>query len=177
MRFLTNEDSRAWCKGKPPYLDERGWPVQWPAGFQAIRVIFTHEPAGRLFWLSQQLMDGLGFWDESLLWVFITGVFEASRDAHLYYRVRQSYGDLRHIQEAPGHLALGHEHRDMMTMLQLSMLLGWDAILFTRHDYGRLFVSHDQYAELAVQDESTLVPIRKEIESAGLKVQTIPAAV
>ena len=177
MRFLTKEESRAWCKGEPPYLNERGVPVQWPPGFQAIRAIFTREPAGRLFWLSHQLMGGLGFWDEALLWVFITGVFEASQDAHVYYRVRQSYGDLRHLQEAPGHLALGHEQQDMMTMLQLCMLLGWDAVLFTRHDYGRVFVCHDEYAELAVRDESTLAPIRNEIESAGLRVEPLRSAV
>jgi hypothetical protein len=122
-------------------------------------------------------MAGLAYWEEALLWVFITGVFEASQDAHVYYRVRQSYGDLRHIDQAPGHLALGHEHTDIMTMLQLSMLLGWNAVLFTGQDYGRVFVSHDEYAELAVRNESSLEPIRKEIESAGLKVQMLPAAV
>jgi hypothetical protein len=177
MRFLTDEESRAWCKGNPPYLDERGKPVQWPSSFQAIRVIFTHEPAGRVFWLSRQLMAGLGYWDESLLWVFITGVFEASQDAHLYYRIRQSYGDLKHVHEAPGHLGLGHEHQDMLTMLQVTMLLGWNAVLFTRNDYGRVFVSNDEYAELAVRHESGLAPIFKEIESAGFKIQAIPAAV
>jgi len=177
MRFLTKEESRGWCGGNPPHLDDRGHPVQWPAKFQALRFIYTHEPAGRLFWLSQRLIAALDYWDEALLWVVLSGVWASSENTHLYYRLRQSYGDQRHPDQAPGHVALRHEGGDITTFLHLCMMFGWEAFVFPDRDYGRLFVSHDEYGEIAVPEGVSIDPIRDVLQGAGVKVEMLKSAV
>lgn len=39
----------------------------------------------------------------ALLWITEWGVWPSSENLHLYYRLRQSYGDYRLLNEAPGH--------------------------------------------------------------------------
>ena len=178
MRFLTTQEAQAWCKGIPAALDEGGRPARWPANSELVRFVFGHEPAGRLFWISERLMAALDYWDEALLWVVESGVWGSSENTHLYYRVRQSYGDVRHLEQAPAHLALRHEGADMKTLLHLCMMLGWEAFLFTSHDYGRLFVSHDEYGEFTLGAErGTAAELRDELAGGGLKVETTRAAV
>jgi hypothetical protein len=177
MRFLTKDESRGWCKGDPPFLDNRGHPVTWPPGFQAVRFVFTHEPASRLFWLSQLLVDAIEYWDEALLWVVLSGVWGSSENMHLYYRLRLSYGDHRHLEQAPGHLVLRHERVDMTTLLHICMLMGWDAFLFTGHDYGRVYVSHDEYGEIALRDPRGQGSIQRELQSGSLKCELLSPAV
>src|SRR5712691_11900767 len=173
MRFLTKEESRAWCGGNPPFLDDRGHPVQWPASFRVARFVFTHEPAGRLFWLSRQIVASLDYWEEALLWVVLTGVWASSDNTHLYYRLRQSYGDLRHLDQAPGHLMLRHESEDLITILQLCMMFGWDAFVFPNCDYDRAFVSHDEYGEVAVPEGRSVKQFDATLNSAGLKSEIL----
>jgi hypothetical protein len=158
-------------------LDSRGHPVTRPPELHALRFVFTHEPAGRLFWLSQLLVDAVEYWDQALLWVVLTGVWGSSENTHLYYRLRQSYGDQRHLDQAPGHLALMHERIDMTTFLHISMFMGWDAFLFTGHDYGRVYVSHDEYGEIALRDPKRLESLHHELQSAGLKCERFSPAV
>jgi len=177
MRFLTTQETRAWCKGNPPFLDDRGHPVQWPASFQVIRFAYPHEPAPRLFYISRCLIYAVDYWDEALLWVVLTRVWASSENTHLYYRLRQSYGDHRHLEEAPGHLVLRHEGEDLKTLLHLSLLFGWEAFLFTDHDYARVFVCHDEYAEVAVPEGHSLATLRGHLESGGLKVELGRSAV
>ncbi len=60
---------------------------------------------------------------------------------------RQSYGDLRLLHEAPGHLFLGHESEDLTSFLQIAMLNGWGGYILTQADYLNAFFSHDEYID------------------------------
>jgi len=177
MRFLTKEEACSWCKGTPPLLDDRGWPAKWPASFQALRFAYPHEPAARLFWISRCLIDAVGYWEEALLWVTLTGVWASSENTHLYYRLRESYGDRRHLDQAPGHLALRHEGEDLKTLVHLCLLFGWNAFLLTDRDDARVFLCHDEYAEVAVPDGKSIETLRTYLESGGLEVELGRSAV
>jgi hypothetical protein len=52
------------------------------------------------------------------------GVWQSSENWHLYYRLRQSYGDHRLIEEAPVHLFLEHETYDLISFLQIGLAAG-----------------------------------------------------
>jgi hypothetical protein len=54
---------------------------------------------------------------------------------HLYYRLRQSYGDLRLLAEAPGHLFLTHETEDFASFLSIAMANYWDGYLLPVIDH------------------------------------------
>lgn len=177
MRFLTDEEARHWCKGVPPKLDSSGNPFRWPTGFRVLRFVHAREPAPRLFWISRQLAAALEYWDEALLWVVLTGVWASTENTHLYYRLRESYGDKRHLDQAPGHLLLRHENEDLTTLLHLCLLFGWEAFGFTDHDYARVFVSHDEYGEVAIPDGRSIEPLRNEFNSGKLSVEVVEPAV
>ncbi len=83
----------------------------------------------------------------ALVWITEWGIWGSSENWHLYYKLRQSYGDLRLLHEAPGHLFLGHESEDLTSFLQVAMLNGWGGYILTQADYLNAFFSHDEYID------------------------------
>ncbi len=75
------------------------------------------------------------------------GHLARSENLHLYYQLRQSYGDRRQLAEAPAHLFLDYEAADLVSYLQVGLLCGWDMHLLPAVGYARAFVSHDEYVE------------------------------
>jgi hypothetical protein len=80
------------------------------------------------------------------------GIWGSSENLHLYYKLRQSYGDQRLLHEAPGHLFLRYEAPDLVSFLQIGILCGWDIHLLPTVGYARAFLSHDEYVEFASDD-------------------------
>ena len=82
---------------------------------------------------------------------------------HLFYKLRHSYGDLRLLHEAPGHLFLEHEAEDLASFLQIAMLNGWGGYILTHADYVNAFFSHDEYIDFFAKLDSNLLEVRKEL--------------
>ncbi len=87
------------------------------------------------------------FRNPALVWITEWGIWGSSENLHLYYKLRQSYGDLRLLHEAPGHLFLGHESEDLTSFLQIAMLNGWGGYILTQANYLNAFFSHDEYID------------------------------
>ena len=85
--------------------------------------------------------------DDALVWITEWGIWGSSENWHLYYKLRQSYGDLRLLHEAPGHLFLGHESEDLTSFLEIAMLNGWGGYILTAANYVNAFFSHDEYID------------------------------
>ena len=73
--------------------------------------------------------------DECLLWVTQWGVWPSSENFHVFYRVRESYGERRLLYNAPGHLFLKHETADLQAFVESAFLCGWDFYLLPAPDY------------------------------------------
>ncbi len=97
----------------------------------------------------------------SLLWLTEWSVWPSSENWHLYYRLRQSYTDLRLLHEAPGHLFLEHETEDLTSFLQVAMLNGWGGYVLTQADYVNVFFSHDEYIDFFAEHDENLSDVRK----------------
>src|SRR5690349_18036823 len=69
----------------------------------------------------------------------------SGRNDHLYYRLRQSYGDYRLLAEAPCHLFHAYEETDLISFVQVAIQNLWDIHVVTDLDYGRLFISHNEW--------------------------------
>jgi hypothetical protein len=67
---------------------------------------------------------------------------------HLYYRLRESYGERRLLHEAPAQLCQKHEREDLATLIWLALLFGWDAYRLPDSDQLAIFFSHDELLEL-----------------------------
>jgi hypothetical protein len=146
MHFLSVSESHAWCSGRTA-LTPGGEPSQPDRETRYVRVPLESDVA-----FCRQLERALQPRDECLLWVTESDVWRSSENLHLYYRLRQSYGDPRQLHDAPGHLFHPHESADLVSFLQVGILCGWDMHLIPSEGYGRLFVSHDEFADFVAND-------------------------
>lgn len=169
MRFYTPKECEEWCQTWQVPLDGQRQPVPEPAHQHRLRCAF---PASfsQLLWFSQCLEAALQPRQTCLLWVTGAGLFPACENHHLYYRFRQSYGDVRLLAEAPGHLCLDYERPEVVTLVHLCLLFGWDVHLIPTSGYGRAFISHDEWVEIGFDDQRLFDETRQSLEKAELEV-------
>jgi hypothetical protein len=155
MRFYTKGECEEWLRGlgraKPDAIPE-------------IHRAHVHYPnsTGRIFYLAYWIGSSLMYRSPVLVWVTEWGIWGSSENWHLYYKLRQSYGDLRLLHEAPGHLFLGHESEDLASFLEVAMFNGWGGYVLTQANYANAFFSHDEYIDFFAEIDENLAGIRKE---------------
>jgi hypothetical protein len=154
LRFYTKEESEKWLSDR-----QRSRPDQMQ-GVSVERMEYPSEPH-RIFFFAHYISSRITFREPSLLFITEWGIWPSSENWHLYYRLRQGYGDSQLLQDAPGHLFLGHEAEDLTSFLQLSMLNGWGGYVLTQADYVNAFFSHDEHIDFFSKDSTKLADIRK----------------
>jgi hypothetical protein len=174
MRFLTVDESRHWAKAHEIELGSNGLPEREPAGLKTLRFGFPPTPP-QLNWLARFLAFSLKPRHSCLLWITVFGIFPSSENQHLYYRLRQSYGDLRLLDEAPGHLFLEYEDADLATFIEVGILNGWDVHVLPELAYGvpdtaRVFVCHDEWLALLHRSPDTIAEWRQHLERAKYRL-------
>lgn len=155
MRFYSKEECEEWLVGR-----DRVKPDAVP-GVQVERFDYPKEPH-RVFVMSHWIARSLTYRQPALLWVTEWSIWPSSENWHLYYKLRHSYGDLRLLHEAPGHLFLEHESEDLASFVQIAMLNGWGGYILTHANYVNAFFSHDQYIDFFARLDSNLEDVRKE---------------
>jgi|SRR5579859_7824234 len=169
MRFYNPTECAQWCEEIGVALDDRRKPLcEFPQPHR-LRCNFP-PPFTRLLWFSRCIEAALEPRRTCLLWVTDSGIFPSNENNHLYYRLRHSYGDFRLLHEAPGHLCLDYESAEVVTLIYLSILFGWDVHLIPTAGYGRAFVSHDEWALLGFDGKAQFEERRQSFEKAGLKL-------
>ncbi len=176
MRFFTQDEVRQLAERFTPSADVRSNPYSLMTPFPGLQVAFEHEPAGRFYWLAQRIADSLEYFDWCLFWVTQTEVWAGNENLHLYYALRRSYGERSEVDQQPAQKFLRHEMADLVSFIHIGMLNGWDMILVTSHDYGRVFVSHDGWAEFVRRNGVPLGPLEKVFAKAELKFRTVRPA-
>ena len=140
MRFYTKEESEAWLSGhgrlKPDLVP----------GVRVERIEYPPMPY-RVGYIAHWIATTLTYGQPTLLLMTEWSIWPSSENWHLYYRLRQSYGDQRLLAEAPGHLCLGHEAEDLASFLEVAMLNGWGGYILTHANYHNAFFSHDEYID------------------------------
>ena len=164
MKLFSKDESVKWLNTHGIALDGRDNPARSSSTLEVKRLALPKE-ASRLLWLSRRIESFLCPWTEALFLVSAWGVWRSSENWHLYYKVRQSYGDHQLISDAPGHLFLNYEAYDLVTFIQLGLLAGWDFGVCTADDYARAFVSHDEWAEFATKDGVELAKLETDFTS------------
>src|SRR6266511_2629955 len=115
MRFYTPKECEEWCRMLEVPLDGQGQPARETTHHHRLRCAFPSSFT-QLLWLSRCIESALQPRQSCLLWVTDSGIFPSNENQHLYYRLRQSYGDLRLLHEAPGHLCLDYERPEVATL-------------------------------------------------------------
>jgi hypothetical protein len=166
VRFLTKDESAAWADalGHDGSTAARDLPH--------IEVRLPSQPSYYAF--CRAIAEAIEPRSSCLLWIVQHGIWPSSENWHLYYRLRQSYGEHRLLHEAPGHLFLDYESPDLVSFLQIALACGWDANMFPQLSYGdagsaRVLISHDEFIVLAHRDE-TIVEKWQTLFESWLKV-------
>jgi hypothetical protein len=143
---MTEEECRVWAISQGIALDSRDRPDRpFPGWHHLTRA--TPPTHAKLTWFCRYLEQSLEPRRACLMWVTDWGIWE--ENLHLYYRLRQSYGDHRLLHEAPGHYFLDYESADLRSFLEVAILCGWDVHLLPVMGYARAFVSHDEFIDFA----------------------------
>lgn len=153
MRFYTQQECEEWLSGL-----EREKPDASP-DMHRERVPYPSKPHGIRFF-ARWIATSLTYRMPALLWITEWGIWPSSENWHLYYKLRQTYQDQRLLQEAPGHLFLGHEAEDLASFLQTAMLNGWGGYLLTQENYVNAFFSHDEFVDFYAEREEALADVR-----------------
>lgn len=155
MRFYTKQECEAWLCGL-----ERTKPDAVPE-MEMERIAYPTEPY-RIFVMAHWIANSLTQQMPTLLWITEWGIWPSSENWHLYYKLRHAYEDLRLVDEAPGHLFLGHESEDLASFLQIALLNGWGGYILTQADYVNAFFSHDEYIDFFAKSDGNLAEVRRE---------------
>ncbi len=153
MRFYTKTECEEWLR-----RHERQKPDE-TAGIHRERSDFPPEPY-RYFNFTHWIAMSLMYRRPALLWITEWGIWHSSENWHLYYKLRQTYGDQRLLHEAPGHLFLEHEAEDLASFIQVAMLNGWGGYILTESDYVNAFFSHDEYFDFYGKENDNLGVVR-----------------
>jgi hypothetical protein len=167
MRFYTKDECEEWLRGR-----ERLKPDAVPES-QVERIIYPPEPY-RIFYMAHWIASSLTYRMPTLLWITEWSIWPSSENWHLYYKLRQSYQDLRLLHEAPGHLFPGHEPEDLASFLQIAMLNGWGGYILTQADYVNAFFSHDEYIKFFAKPDGNLAEIRQELGTGKSERSRVP---
>jgi hypothetical protein len=166
MRTLKSAEAIEWSKAHKISVDEKGKFVSTETELLRRRFEIP-KYASKHPWFCRFIENTVRPWSRCLFWVTEWGIWKSSENWHLYYRLRQSYGDDRLIEDAPAHLFLDYEAHDLISFMQIGLSAGWDFCLLTADDYGRVFVSHDEWVEFAMRDSTELDKISTELSKAG----------
>ena len=130
------------------------------------------ERTASLYALSSYLASTVTPGDACLLWITAFGVWPSSENMHLYYRLRESYGEHRLLHEAPAQLCLKHEHEDLATSIWLALLFGWDAYVLPDSDHLAVYFSHDELLEMYSRSAAQRVELETRLAQLQIKPLT-----
>jgi hypothetical protein len=126
------------------------------------------DKTGKQYWQSQMLADLIDVSADCLLWIVQWGIWESSENWPLYYMARLACGDNLTIEERSGHLFMPSERSALVSFLQISIGSGWDVLVISS-DGRALFISHDEWLEVASTSEALRNEAQRYLESAGLQ--------
>lgn len=130
-----------------------------------IRLIIEND-RHRSLAIAKRSVSWLGDFRSCLFWVCEYGIWPSSENWHLYYRLRSSYGDLRQLIEAPGHLVMDYEKADLVTLVDLAIQFGWGGHVLPTLSKTYMYLSHDGW--LHIESETERERILKDIEDLSL---------
>lgn len=161
MIFLTNDDCIELCRNRSINLNNKNQPDL--SGADYLKFSYPRQ-AYKYYTLCRQLVAVCSPFTSFLLWVTEFEIWPSSENLHLYYRLRQSYGDIRLISEAPAHYFLKHEQEDLISFIHLGLLFGWDMYLLPDSDYVKAFCSHDEWLSLHTNNKNILAEWQQDFE-------------
>jgi hypothetical protein len=157
VQFYSNDECEEWLRAR-----QRIKPDEMPQR-RVERISFPLQ-SYRIFSFAHWIATSLTHRRPTLFWITEWGIWPSSENWHLYYALRNRYGDSRLLQESPGHLFLGYEAEDLASFLQLVMLSGWGGYILTQANHVNAFLSHDEWVDFFAESPERLFEIRDSLD-------------
>jgi hypothetical protein len=155
MHFYTKSECEEWLAGRNLTKPNEATTLA------ALRLAYPKQQS--LCYWARWIAKSLAFQQPCLLWITDWGIFSSSENLHLYYRLRQSYHDVRMLHEAPGHLFLNYETEDLATFIQVAMQNFWDGHILDPTGNVKIFFSHDEFIYFYTDEASVIADIKKNL--------------
>ncbi len=145
MKFATRAESEEWCSLRGHCMPSH--PPAFPLEDTHWRFEF-HIPsdAGARVALCRAIWDHADDEDKAqrLLLVETWGVWPSGEHPPLFERLRSSFGEHRHLIEAPGQIIDANEARDGFSLFIVCVLFLWDCWVYGSCGHV-VMMSHDEY--------------------------------
>lgn len=163
MRFLTDVEVARQLEQWGVKFNEKG---EEELGEYAARLRFRVPPeAGRKTALSRVMSLWFKQDGDVLLVIDEWGLFPACEDLNLFTRLRQSYGEGRSLDSAPGHLVEADERDALRSLVALMLYFVWGGSLLSRTLGLLVQISHDETIGVYARDAARLEEIRSDLKS------------
>jgi hypothetical protein len=146
MYFLTRDESKRLEKNLRRQIDAQPKPR---------RVLYYDSGARDYTTAASLIVDSIGAFTEATV-IFLFAISGDGWNGHLqqhkgwgaYRRWREAIGDTRRLYEAPGHRFETGEQAHLVKVVELALLLGWDAIVAAVPGRQLAVLSHDDRMEI-----------------------------
>ena len=104
-----------------------------------------------------------------LFWITSWGIFPSSENMALFEGYRQSLGEHRTVDVAPGHLFGSSDVQQLESLLGLVLYFYWDANLFDGDGSFLIKISHDECISIHANGSADLRSIEARLSCFDLK--------
>lgn len=153
MKLFSRNESVQWCQVRK-FSGSTGEIVESSRHTSINKIDFESLPLAKALPFSSELVESLVDWETTLLWVTSWNIWPSSCNWQLYYQFRQSFGDFGLLEEGPGHLFHAYEKSALVSLIQLSILNGWDFWILADSDYSRYQLDHESQLTVWSVDKS-----------------------
>lgn len=145
MKCITQPESLLW-------IDRHGYEVPYARGFQHVRRFSSPVNTGRKTALARRVVAHL-FGAECLVHVTSWSIWPSSENMGLFRLLRAALGEHRGLHDAPGHLFSADDSETIESLLDVVLYFFWDAFIMDGNHRWMMQTSHDEYIELACEEE------------------------
>jgi hypothetical protein len=153
VRFLEVNEIAEWLRDHGIDAEVDTWNARIPALAYSYRTMYAAgRKSGREPDIARRAISAAPPWTEAVLRVTLWGVWPSHEDWPEYYRARETFGERRSLETAPGHLFAPNELPTVAKFLTLVMENGWDGDVTFSNGAGGIpmivRVSHDEWIEI-----------------------------
>lgn len=108
-----------------------------------------------------------------LFWITAAGIWPSSENMALFDGYRQSLGERRPLDAAPGHAFNDSDLTQIECLLDLTLYFSWDSLLFEGPGGVAVRTSHDEFISVYSKNRDGLSQIERTLSEFGLE-QVVP---
>ena len=174
MRFFEELECKTW------WIDNQkaatnGRPLWPPDNMTRVKIVFP-DKGYKYYMYSKFILEAIGDnYKGLLLWVENHYIWPSSENLHMYYKLCESYGEHRKLEEVPGIYFVENDNNDLITFLQMGMLFGWEMYLGQLDNGISIKISNDEFIEIDLINNESAKAIFNRAEDMNYKPYLINA--